>query len=63
MGERLVRAGSRKEKLIMINIYLADMRRFNEMNEVWDKLARPGKRPRRALACKAAWPGPATRWR
>lgn len=36
MEARLERAGSRKDKLIMINIYLADMRRFGEMNEVWD---------------------------
>lgn len=36
MEHRLERAGSHKNKLIIINIFLADMRRFGEMNEVWD---------------------------
>ena len=36
MEQRLASVGSSKAKLLMINIFLADMRRFQEMNEVWD---------------------------
>ena len=36
METRLRSVGSDKNKIIIINIFLADMRRFQEMNEVWD---------------------------
>lgn len=36
MDERLQRAGTCKEKLLMVNIYCADMRRIGELNEAWD---------------------------
>lgn len=48
MEARLERAGSSKAKLIMINIFLADMRRFGEMNEVWDAWLDQENSPARA---------------
>jgi enamine deaminase RidA (YjgF/YER057c/UK114 family) len=48
MDKRLDSAGSHKSKLIMINIYLSDMRRFGEMNEVWDAWLDKENAPARA---------------
>ena len=48
MEARLERAGTSKMKLIMINIYLADTRRFQEMNEVWDEWLDRENAPARA---------------
>lgn len=36
MERRLESVGSRKDKLLSVTIYLADMRRFDELNSVWD---------------------------
>ena len=47
--ERLLKeAGSEKAKLLSAQIWLADMSKFNEMNEVWDAWVSPGNTPARA---------------
>ena len=48
MEKRLESVGSSKQKLIMINIFLADMRRFQEMNDVWDAWLDKTNAPARA---------------
>jgi enamine deaminase RidA (YjgF/YER057c/UK114 family) len=44
----LGQAGSDKTKLLSVNIYLADMASFAEMNAVWDAWVVPGQTPARA---------------
>lgn len=44
----LATAGTDKSKLLMANIWLADMSTFSEMNGVWDKWVVPGQTPGRA---------------
>jgi enamine deaminase RidA (YjgF/YER057c/UK114 family) len=44
----LATAGSDKSKILSANIWLADIQRFEEMNEVWDGWAPPGAAPARA---------------
>ena len=47
--DRLLKeAGSDKSKLLSANIWLADIGRFQEMNEVWDAWVSPGHTPARA---------------
>ena len=47
--DKLLRAaGTSKSKLITTNIWLADIRSFAEMNEVWDAWVSPGNTPARA---------------
>ena len=47
--DRLLKeAGTDKSKLLSAQIWLADMRTFNEMNEVWDAWLAPGNAPARA---------------
>ena len=41
-------AGTDKARLLSANVWLADIGRFNEMNEVWDKWVAPGNTPARA---------------
>ena len=41
-------AGSDKSKILSATIWLADIRRFDEMNEVWDAWVAPGDPPARA---------------
>ncbi len=41
-------AGSDKSRILSANIWLADIGRFAEMNEVWDKWVAPGHTPARA---------------
>ena len=41
-------AGSSKANLLSANIYLSDMRGFEEMNAVWDAWVSPGNTPARA---------------
>ena len=48
MCDRLERAGSSKDKLIMVNIFCADMRRVGELNEAWDAWIEPEIAPARA---------------
>jgi enamine deaminase RidA (YjgF/YER057c/UK114 family) len=44
----LARAGSDKSKIVMAQIYLADMADFPGMNAVWDAWVIPGHTPPRA---------------
>ncbi|MFO0997268.1 MAG: RidA family protein [Alphaproteobacteria bacterium] len=41
-------AGSDKSKLVSANIWLSDIRTFNQMNKVWDAWVSPGNTPARA---------------
>ncbi len=45
---RLAEAGSDKSKLLSANLWISDMRAFNEMNQVWDAWMSPGNTPCRA---------------
>jgi enamine deaminase RidA (YjgF/YER057c/UK114 family) len=40
--------GSDKSKILSANIWLADIGRFDEMNEIWDAWVLPGSAPARA---------------
>ncbi len=55
----LARAGSSKDKILMAQIYLADLADFPQMNEVWDAWVAPGNAPPRATVqaklAKAEW--------
>ena len=44
----LAEAGTDKSKLLMVNIWLADMSTFAEMNSVWDGWVPQGNTPARA---------------
>jgi enamine deaminase RidA (YjgF/YER057c/UK114 family) len=44
----LARAGTDKSKLLSANIWLTDIKTFNEMNEVWDAWLPQGAAPARA---------------
>lgn len=44
----LAAAGTDKTKLLTANIWLADIKTFDEMNGVWDKWVAPGCAPARA---------------
>ena len=44
----LAKAGTDKSKLIRAQIWITDMARFNEMNEVWDAWVSPSNTPARA---------------
>jgi enamine deaminase RidA (YjgF/YER057c/UK114 family) len=44
----LKEAGSDKSKLLSVNVWLADIKTFAEMNEVWDSWVAPGNAPARA---------------
>lgn len=48
IDELLADAGTSKEHLVQVNIWLSDIGTFNEMNEVWDKWVVPGCTPARA---------------
>ncbi|KKB80848.1 endoribonuclease [Devosia soli] len=48
IDELLADAGTSKEHLIQVNIWLSDITTFNEMNEVWDAWVLPGHTPARA---------------
>ncbi|MEN5083904.1 RidA family protein [Bosea sp. TWI1241] len=53
----LAEAGSDKSKLLMVNIWLADMSTFAEMNAVWDGWIQAGATPGRAtVEAKLAGP-------
>jgi enamine deaminase RidA (YjgF/YER057c/UK114 family) len=54
----LAAAGSDKSKLITSTIFLADFRRFDEMNDVWIAWVVPGCTPARAVVeAKLVTPG------
>ncbi|MGE3144162.1 MAG: RidA family protein [Pseudorhodoplanes sp.] len=44
----LQQCGTDKSKLLRANIWLADIKTFNEMNAVWDAWVSPGNTPARA---------------
>jgi enamine deaminase RidA (YjgF/YER057c/UK114 family) len=44
----LEKAGSSREQMLQVVIWLADMADFSEMNEVWDSWVRQGHAPARA---------------
>jgi enamine deaminase RidA (YjgF/YER057c/UK114 family) len=44
----LAEAGSDKTKLLSANVWLADIRAFEEMNKVWDEWVAPDNPPARA---------------
>lgn len=44
----LAEAGTDKSKLLSATIWLVDMSKFGEMNEVWDAWVAPGAAPARA---------------
>jgi enamine deaminase RidA (YjgF/YER057c/UK114 family) len=41
-------AGTDKSKLLSINVWLADITTFDQMNAVWDEWVTPGQPPARA---------------
>lgn len=52
-------AGSDKSRILMCQIYLADMKDFEAMNAVWNEWVAPGNSPPRATVqaalAKAGW--------
>lgn len=48
MEDTLAKAGVTKDNLVSVNIFLADMSGFNEMNEAWDAWVSIGHAPARA---------------
>jgi enamine deaminase RidA (YjgF/YER057c/UK114 family) len=52
--DRLLKeAGTDKSRLLSANIWLADIGRFDEMNQVWDAWVAPGNTPARATVQSA----------
>jgi enamine deaminase RidA (YjgF/YER057c/UK114 family) len=49
----LSEAGTDKTRLLSANIWLADISRFDEMNQVWDAWVAPGNTPARATVQSA----------
>jgi len=48
IDSHLAKAGSDKSKLLSANIYITDMKTFQEMNAVWDGWVSAGNTPARA---------------
>jgi enamine deaminase RidA (YjgF/YER057c/UK114 family) len=48
IDELLADAGTSKEHLVQVNIWLSDIAGFDEMNAVWDGWVAPGHAPARA---------------
>ena len=48
IDELLADAGTSKEHLVQVNIWLSDITTFDEMNSVWDQWVAPGCTPARA---------------
>jgi len=46
--ELLEKAGSDKEHILSVTIYIRDMKDFTAMNEVWDAWVKEGSQPARA---------------
>ena len=54
----LTKAGSSKSRLLLVTIYLSDMREYAAMNEVWDAWIPEGTAPVRAcVEARLANPG------
>ena len=55
---QLAQAGSRKERILSVQIFLTDISKIGEMNAVWDKWVAKGHSPARAtVEAKLASPG------
>lgn len=48
LEETLESAGSAKDRILSVQIFLTDIARIGEMNAVWDKWVAPGNAPARA---------------
>ena len=48
IDDKLASVGSDKSKILSANLWISDMRYFNEMNAVWDAWVAPGDTPARA---------------
>ena len=48
IDKHLKAAGSNKSKILSVNIWLSDIRTFDEMNAVWDKWVSKDNKPARA---------------
>ncbi len=58
IDEFLALAGTDKSKLLSAQIWVDDMRKFDEMNAVWDAWVSPGNAPARAcVEARMAHPG------
>ncbi|TCR67415.1 RidA family protein [Bosea sp. BK604] len=58
LEETLESAGSGKERILSVQIFLTDISRIGEMNEVWDRWVAEGHAPARAtVEAKLASPG------
>ncbi len=58
LEETLADAGSGKERILSVQIFLTDIGRIGEMNAVWDKWVAKGHAPARAtVEAKLASPG------
>lgn len=54
----LAQAGSSKERILSVQIFLSDITRISEMNAVWDGWVAPGHAPARAtVEARLASPG------
>jgi enamine deaminase RidA (YjgF/YER057c/UK114 family) len=54
----LAMAGSDRTRILKANIWLSDIRRFDEMNAAWDGWVAPGQTPARAtVEARLAGPG------
>lgn len=58
LEETLESAGSGKERILSVQIFLTDISRIAEMNAVWERWVAPGHAPARAtVEAKLASPG------
>jgi len=58
IDEILAKAGSDKTRILKANIWLTDIKTFNQMNKAWDKWVVAGQTPARAtVEAKLATPG------
>ncbi|HJO97172.1 MAG: RidA family protein [Rhodospirillales bacterium] len=57
IDECLAEAGTNKSKLLNTTVYLADMSRWNEMQEAWTAWVDPDNCPTRAIAGVELLPG------
>ena len=48
IDKQLKAAGTNKSKILTVNIWLSDIRTFDEMNAVWDKWVSKDNKPARA---------------
>ena len=58
LEDTLAQAGSSKERILSVQIFLSDISRIAEMNAVWDSWVAPGHAPARAtVEARLASPG------